>query len=54
MIRRNLVDEVSCKRTRVFGQGNPIKVLAIDCGIKYQMIRELVSRGAEVKVRGNT
>lgn len=49
---RNLVDEVSGKTVRVFGQGNPVKVLAVDCGMKHNMIRELVSRGAEVKVGG--
>ena len=49
---RHLVDEVSGKAVRVFGKGNPIKVLAVDCGMKHNMIRELVSRGAEVKVGG--
>jgi carbamoyl-phosphate synthase (ammonia) len=47
---RNLVDEVSCKEVRVFGKGNPHKILAVDCGIKNNMIRMLVDRGAELKV----
>ena len=47
---RNLVAEVSDPAIRTFGKGNPIKVLAVDCGIKYNMIRNLVARGMEVKV----
>ncbi len=47
---RNLVAEVSAPGVRVFGKGNPIRVLAVDCGIKLNMIRMLVDRGAEVKV----
>uniref|UniRef100_A0A8B9KG05 carbamoyl-phosphate synthase (ammonia) n=1 Tax=Astyanax mexicanus TaxID=7994 RepID=A0A8B9KG05_ASTMX len=45
---RNLVAEVSTKETQVFGKGNPIKVVAVDCGIKHNIIRLLVKRGAEV------
>ncbi|KAL0963732.1 hypothetical protein UPYG_G00310170 [Umbra pygmaea] len=44
----NIVAEVSTKEIRVFGKGNPIKVVAVDCGIKYNIIRLLVKRGAEV------
>uniref|UniRef100_A0A3Q3JIF1 Carbamoyl-phosphate synthase small subunit N-terminal domain-containing protein n=1 Tax=Monopterus albus TaxID=43700 RepID=A0A3Q3JIF1_MONAL len=33
---------------KVFGKGNPIKVVATDCGIKHNIIRLLVKRGAEV------
>ncbi|XP_066542532.1 carbamoyl-phosphate synthase [ammonia], mitochondrial [Hoplias malabaricus] len=46
--KRNLVAEVSTKETQVFGKGNPIKVVAVDCGIKHNIIRLLVNRGAEV------
>uniref|UniRef100_A0AAR2KU86 Carbamoyl-phosphate synthase [ammonia], mitochondrial n=1 Tax=Pygocentrus nattereri TaxID=42514 RepID=A0AAR2KU86_PYGNA len=46
--KRNLVAEVSTKETQVFGKGNPIKVVAVDCGIKHNIIRLLVKRGAEV------
>ncbi|RXN31386.1 carbamoyl-phosphate synthase [ammonia] mitochondrial [Labeo rohita] len=46
--QRNLVAEVSTKEIQVFGKGNPIKVVAIDCGIKHNIIRLLVKRGAEV------
>uniref|UniRef100_A0A7M4CD17 Carbamoyl-phosphate synthase [ammonia], mitochondrial n=1 Tax=Oreochromis alcalicus TaxID=40169 RepID=A0A7M4CD17_9CICH len=48
--QRNLIAEVSTKEIRVFGKGNPIKVVAVDCGIKHNMIRMLVKRGAEVHV----
>ena len=45
---RNLVAEVSAKEVQVFGKGNPHKVMAVDCGIKSNIIRCLVDRGAEV------
>ena len=48
--QRNLVAEVSTKDVKVFGKGNPLKVIAVDCGIKYNIIRMLVERGAEVKL----
>jgi carbamoyl-phosphate synthase (ammonia) len=47
---RNLVAEVSTKEIQFYGKGNPIKVVAVDCGIKQNMIRHLVGHGAEVKV----
>ncbi|TNN03137.1 hypothetical protein fugu_000166 [Takifugu bimaculatus] len=46
--RKNLVAEVSTKEIKVFGKGNPIKVVAVDCGIKHNIIRLLAKRGAEV------
>ena len=46
----NLVAEVSTKEVKFYGKGNPIKILAVDCGMKYNIIRELVKRGAEVKL----
>ena len=46
---RNLVAEVSVPEVRVFGKGNSVKVLAVDCGIKNNIIRELVRKGAEVR-----
>ncbi|CAH0478429.1 unnamed protein product [Peronospora belbahrii] len=45
----NLAALVSTKEIITYGKGNPIKILAIDCGIKHNIIRELVKRGAEVK-----
>ncbi|KAH9257728.1 carbamoyl-phosphate synthase, large subunit [Batrachochytrium salamandrivorans] len=47
--QRNLVAEVSCKERIVYGQGNSgPKILALDCGIKNNILRGLLSRGAEV------
>ncbi|KAI0219856.1 Carbamoyl-phosphate synthase [ammonia], mitochondrial [Lamellibrachia satsuma] len=47
---RNLVAEVSTKEVKTFGEGNPHRILVLDCGIKHNMIRNLVKRGAEVKL----
>ncbi|EDL75281.1 rCG24988, isoform CRA_a [Rattus norvegicus] len=46
--KQNLIAEVSTKDVKVFGKGNPTKVVAVDCGIKNNVIRLLVKRGAEV------
>ncbi|NXG57894.1 CPSM synthase, partial [Hemiprocne comata] len=46
--KRNLIAEVSTKEVKVYGRGNPIKVVAIDCGLKHNVIRLLVKRGVEV------
>ena len=46
---RNLVAEVSTPEVRVFGKGNPVRVIAVDCGIKNNIIRMLVQKGAEVR-----
>eukprot|EP01031_Cornospumella_fuschlensis_P048694 gene48694-59618_t len=48
--KRNLVAEVSTKTVKTYGKGNPLKILAVDCGIKANIIRMLVDRGAEVKL----
>jgi carbamoyl-phosphate synthase (ammonia) len=34
----------------MFGVGNPVKIVCVDCGIKENIIRNLVKRGAEVKL----
>jgi len=47
---RNLVAEVSTDKITVFGEGNPVKVIAVDCGIKNNIVRMLVAKGAEVTV----
>ncbi|XP_066478149.1 carbamoyl-phosphate synthase [ammonia], mitochondrial [Tiliqua scincoides] len=46
--KKNLIAEVSTKEVKVFGKGNPIKIIAVDCGLKHNTIRLLVKRGAEV------
>lgn len=30
------------QEVKVFGKGNPVKVVAVDCGIKHNIIRLLV------------
>ncbi|CAH1249022.1 CPS1 [Branchiostoma lanceolatum] len=45
---RNLMAEVSTKEVQIFGKGNPVKIVVVDCGVKHNMIRNLVKRGAEV------
>jgi carbamoyl-phosphate synthase (ammonia) len=47
---RHLVDEVSIKSPVVYGQGNPTKVLAVDCGMKFNIVRQLCKRGVELTV----
>lgn len=46
----NLVAEVSTKTHRVFNENGSPRIVAIDCGIKYNQIRCLVNRGARVEV----
>uniref|UniRef100_H3AH65 Carbamoyl-phosphate synthase [ammonia], mitochondrial n=2 Tax=Latimeria chalumnae TaxID=7897 RepID=H3AH65_LATCH len=46
--QRNLIAEVSTKEIKVFGKGNPIKIVSVDCGIKHNIIRLLVKRGVEL------
>ena len=40
---RNLVAEVSCKKTRIFNEGGSPRIIAYDCGIKYNIIRYFVN-----------
>lgn len=46
----NIVKRVSNPISKVFNAGAPIKVMAVDCGIKYNIIRQLCNKGAEVTV----
>ncbi|XP_065607249.1 carbamoyl-phosphate synthase [ammonia], mitochondrial [Cyrtonyx montezumae] len=46
--KQNLIAEVSTKEVKVYGKGNPIKIVAVDCGLKNNVIRLLVKQGAEV------
>ncbi|KAM8953468.1 multifunctional protein CAD isoform 1-T1 [Pelodytes ibericus] len=48
--KRNLVQEVSLKEPRVFNAGGSLRIAALDCGLKYNQIRCLCQRGAEVTV----
>jgi carbamoyl-phosphate synthase (ammonia) len=47
---KNLVAEVSTKEVKVYGKGNPTKIIAVDCGMKFNIIRQLVKRGIELTV----
>lgn len=46
----NLVAEVSTKAVRVYGKGNSKKVIAFDCGMKFNIIRYLASLDVELSV----
>lgn len=43
----NLVSQVSCKEVLRYGKG-PKRVVLVDCGVKHNILRCLVSRGIEV------
>ncbi len=43
----NLVDMVSCKEKIVYGNGSH-RILLIDCGVKYNIIRDLIANDATV------
>ena len=43
----NLVDQVSIKEKKVYGNGK-YKIVLIDCGVKYNIIRNLIERDATV------
>jgi carbamoyl-phosphate synthase small subunit len=42
--KKNLVAEVSVKEPKVYGTGK-YKIIAVDCGIKYNIIRSLIQLG---------
>ena len=44
----NWVDQVSCKEPIFYNQGADKKVVLLDCGVKHNIIRNLVKRGVEV------
>jgi anthranilate/para-aminobenzoate synthase component II len=48
--KRNLVAEVSLKEPRVFNAGASPRILAFDCGIKYNIIRYLARKNVELTV----
>jgi len=45
--KENLVEKVSCKEVIEYGNG-PRRVVLVDCGLKYNIIRCLTKRGATV------
>ncbi|CAG5127998.1 unnamed protein product, partial [Candidula unifasciata] len=46
----NLVAEVSSKATKTYNPDGDVKIVAVDCGMKYNQIRCLCARGASVTV----
>ncbi|CAL4059135.1 unnamed protein product, partial [Meganyctiphanes norvegica] len=46
--KTNLVNEVSIKSSQVYNPDGKVRITAIDCGLKYNQIRCLASRGARV------
>ncbi|WP_068595322.1 glutamine-hydrolyzing carbamoyl-phosphate synthase small subunit [Vaginella massiliensis] len=44
----NLVAQVSCKEVIRYNEGADIRIVLVDCGVKNNIIRCLVSRGVEV------
>lgn len=46
----NLVQQVSTKTVRTYNKGKKLKIVAIDCGMKNNIIRYLVQRDIEVTV----
>jgi len=47
---RNLVAEVSVSEPKIYGEGNSPRIVAVDCGMKHNMVRILTGMGAQVKV----
>ncbi|XP_041483716.1 CAD protein-like [Lytechinus variegatus] len=47
---RNLIAEASTTKPMVYNKGAPCRITAIDCGMKYNQIRLLAQRGAQVTV----
>ncbi len=45
--KENLVEQVSIKEKKIFGNGR-YKILLIDCGVKYNIIRNLIARDTTV------
>lgn len=54
MAGRDLTRIVGTQEVRVIGAGNPVRVHAIDTGIKASIVNELVARGAEVTLHPST
>ena len=44
----NWVDQVSCKEVIRYNEGADKKIVLVDCGVKHNIIRNLLKRGVEV------
>lgn len=45
---KNLVDEVSIKKTIIYNEKGKKTIVLVDCGVKYNIIRELIKRDVKV------
>jgi len=52
LVGRDLVREVTCQEAAPWpeGQGGTLKVVALDCGMKFNMARSLAKRGCQVSI----
>jgi len=50
LVGRDLVKEVACQKQYVWGDEDRYTVVVIDCGVKYNILRSLASRGCRVIV----
>ncbi|MFN3966136.1 MAG: glutamine-hydrolyzing carbamoyl-phosphate synthase small subunit [Endomicrobiia bacterium] len=50
LIGRDIVKEVSCKKAFDWNTSGEYKVVVLDCGVKYNILRELANNGCYVKV----
>ncbi|KAF0134429.1 MAG: carbamoyl-phosphate synthase small subunit [Candidatus Saganbacteria bacterium] len=50
LVGRDLVKEVTCKKAYEFNKSGKYKVAVIDCGAKYNIMRELAKRNCKVRV----
>lgn len=52
LIGVDLVKEVTCDKIWQYNQDGEIKVVVIDCGVKFNILRSLAARGAQAAVNG--
>jgi len=50
LIGRDLVKEVTCKESYDWNKEGEYKIIVVDCGVKYNILRELVACHCQVKV----
>ncbi len=50
LVGRDLVKEVTCKKTYSWNKTGKHKIVVLDCGVKYNILRELASRDCQVIV----
>src|SRR5262249_45826660 len=50
MSGRNLAQEMSAKQAHNYGDGESLRIVALDTGIKRSIINELTQRGAQLEI----